>query len=44
MKIEARTNISEVVGNSTFGAFQLGLCILSGGEGRNGYYQREMRL
>jgi len=30
MKIEARTNISEVVGNSTFGAFQLGLCILCG--------------
>ena len=30
MKTEARVNISEVVGNSSFGGFQLGLCILCG--------------
>src|ERR1700735_1975736 len=28
MKTSQRVNVSEVVGNSTFGAFQLGLCIL----------------
>ena len=30
MKTEARVNVSEVVGNSNFGGFQLGLCILCG--------------
>ena len=30
MRTPAQVNISEVVGNSSFGAFQLGLCILCG--------------
>ena len=30
MKTSPRVNISEVVGNSNFGSFQLGLCILCG--------------
>jgi MFS transporter, AAHS family, 4-hydroxybenzoate transporter len=30
MKASARVNISEVIGNSSFGGFQLGLCILCG--------------
>ena len=30
MKTEARVNVSEVVGNSNFGGFQLALCILCG--------------
>src|SRR5580700_4055741 len=30
MKTSQRVNISEVVGNSSFGSFQIGLCILCG--------------